>query len=201
MTDSPGAGHKPGTGLALPAQQSRIEPAAPSTAEGELRFEEVFRSCFDYVWRGLRRLGVPESSVDDALQDVFLVVHRRRADFQGRSSVKTWIYGIVLRVAHDHRRARKRRGEAVPLEETLPDGRPGPQEAASHSEALRLLEELLAPMDEEKRDVLVLADMEGLTAPEIALVAGVPINTVYSRLRAARRFLDEAVARHERERR
>ena len=195
MTDSPGSGHKGATGLALPAQEGRTGMAAaePATGGAALRFEEVFRTCFDYVWRSLRRLGVPDASVDDAVQDVFLVVHRRAADFEGRSSLKTWLYGIVLRVAHDYRRSKIRHGgDPVPLDESMRDGGPGPHEAAVRCEALRVLQELLSQMDEEKRDVLVLSDAE---------VLGVPINTVYSRLRAARRQLNEALERREREKR
>jgi RNA polymerase sigma-70 factor, ECF subfamily len=202
MTDSPSTGHKEGTGLALPAERVGERAGSPAAPRAELRFEEIFRSYFDFVWGGLRRMGVPAASVDDAVQDVFLVVHRRQQDFEGRSSLKTWLYGIVLRVAHDHRRSLARAGgEGQPLPPALADGRPGPQEAAARSEALRLLARLLGELDEEKRDVFVLADLEQLSAKEIAEIVGTNVNTVYSRLRAARRQFNEAVARSRREQR
>ncbi|HEY3449235.1 MAG TPA: sigma-70 family RNA polymerase sigma factor [Myxococcales bacterium] len=198
MTDPPGSGHQAGTGLALPAE---VEEATPAAAAPKPRFEEIFRDYFGFAWTGLRRLGVAEASLDDAVQDVFLVVHRRLRDFERRSALKTWLYGIMLRVAHDHRRTRQRKGESEPLDEGLADRRPGPLEAAARAEGLRLLEKLLEGLDEAKRDVLVLADLEQLSAPEIAEIVGVNPNTVYSRLRAAREQFNEAVARYQRGRR
>src|SRR6185369_14121679 len=100
---------------------------------------DIYREHFDFVWRSLRRMGVPPTSMDDAAQDVFLVVHRKLAGFQGRSSVKTWLFGIVARVAHDHRRSEKRKGDPVRYEEpgaldSLPDrATPGPMQRAEQS--------------------------------------------------------------------
>ncbi|MGC4122315.1 MAG: sigma-70 family RNA polymerase sigma factor [Myxococcales bacterium] len=178
-----------------------MEGTAACGAEPKPRLEEIFKDYFAFAWTGLRRLGVQEAALDDAVQDVFLVVHRRLPDFQRRSAIKTWLYGIMLRVAHDHRRARQRKGESEPLDEGWADRRPGPQEAASRTEGLRLLEKILEGMDEEKRDVLVLADLEQLSAPEISEIVGANPNTVYSRLRAAREQFNEAVVRYQRGRR
>jgi len=69
----------------------------------------IYRSHGAFVWRNLRRLGIPENMVEDVLQDVFMVVHRRLPEFAGRSSLKTWLFGIVLRVVKTHRRSQKRR--------------------------------------------------------------------------------------------
>ena len=201
MTDSTGSRHKEDTGLALPAEPaSGVCARVDSDATAVPRLEEIFRDYFDFVFAGLRRLGVPASSLDDAVQDVFVVVHRRGREFEGRSSVKTWLYGIALRVAHDHRRRQVRVAAQERLAEAMEDNRPSPQDAAATAEGMRLLEEILAGLDEEKRDVLALADLEGLTASEIAQVVGVPVNTVYSRLRVARALLNEAVARRQTER-
>ncbi|MBI5545894.1 MAG: RNA polymerase sigma factor [Deltaproteobacteria bacterium] len=204
MTDSRGFCHKGITKPALQAGPTRGAgsqgPASAPGAQGGVCFEEVFRTHFDFVWSALRRLGVPPSSVDDAVQDAFLVVHRRLADFEGRSTLRTWLYGIVLRVARDHRR-RSQRADLGTLPPDVKDDRPGPHDTASRSEALRLLERLLRTLDEDKREVLILADMEGLTAPEIADLVGANLNTVYSRLRAARQLFNEAVARQDSERR
>jgi len=192
MTDRGSASHQAVTGSALPAH----EPNALASGEQAPRFEEIFRDYFAFAWTGLRRLGVQQAALDDAVQDVFLVVHRRLADFERRSALKTWLYGIMLRVAHDYRRKVQRAGFGEPLEEGLADQRPDPQEAAARTEGLRLLEKLLDGLDEAKRDVLVLADLEQLPAPAIAELLGINPNTVYSRLRAARMHLNEAVARH-----
>ena len=198
MTDLPGRGHQPGTGPALPAEALDAQTAH---AAAPPCFEQIFRDYFCFAWTGLRRLGVSPGLLDDAVQDVFLVVYRRLSEFEGRSALRTWLYGIMLRVAHDHRRRRGRAGEGELLDEGLVDGQPGPQEAAARAEGLRLLEQLLEGLDEAKRDVLILADLEQLTAPEIAQIVGVNPNTVYSRLRAAREQFNEAVARYQRGRR
>ncbi len=201
MTDPEAPRHSASTGLTLPAEPSATCGVA---RDGHVvgagpRSEEIFRDYFDFVWSGLRRLGVPDSSVDDAVQDVFLIVHRRGGEFEGRSSLRTWVFGIVLRVARDHRRRNRRVGEAMP--QAIEDLKPRPDDAAERSEALHLLMRLLQTLDEEKREVLVLADLEQLTAREIAEIVEVPLNTVYSRLRVARAQLNEAVARHLREQR
>src|SRR5262245_16282732 len=88
----------------------RAAPARARPAIDEpVAFDAVYDACFDFVWRNARRLGVPDAQLDDAVQEVFLVVHRRLADFEGRSSIKTWVFGILLKVAADHRRALRRK--------------------------------------------------------------------------------------------
>ncbi len=123
-----------------------------------------------------------------------MVVHRQLAAFEGRSSVKTWVFGIALRVARDHRRLLRRKGGHAPLDARIPDGGPSPIEALARSEAVRTLDRILGTLDEDKRAVFVLAEIEQLTAPEIAGALGVKLNTVYSRLRAARREVEAALS-------
>lgn len=166
-------------------------------APAPLTFERVYDRWFDFVWRSVRRLGVPDGSVDDAVQDVFLVVHRRLGDFEGRSSIKTWLFGIAMRVAKDHRRAAARRRPAEPLRESMVDAPRGcPHEHAAKNEAVRLLHALLDALDDEKRAVFVMAELEQMSVPEIAETLDANLNTVYSRLRAARAAFDGAVERH-----
>jgi len=74
----------------------------------ETSFAQIYEEYFAFVWRSLRALGVSRSALDDATQDVFVVVHRRLSDFEGRSSLKTWLFGIACRVAANHRRSRER---------------------------------------------------------------------------------------------
>lgn len=149
-------------------------------------FEDVYRAHYDFVWRSVRRLGVPEFEVDDVVQDVFVVAHRRLASFEGRSKLSTWLFGIAYRVVRDYRQARsaaRRREEQVsaPRPPTEPDRK------LERSEAARVLDTLLAQLSEPAREVLVMADIVKLTAPEIAEVTGARLNTVYSRLRLARK--------------
>jgi RNA polymerase sigma-70 factor (ECF subfamily) len=165
-------------------------------------FETVYEEHFDFAWRSARRLGVAEAAVDDVVQEVFLVVHRRLSEFEGRSSLKTWIFAILLRVVSDWRRTQRRKGGLTSLDQIAEGGEVEDEKAAcpagalEQAQAVRLLHRLLAELDEDKRAVFVLAELEQETAPEIADVLGIPLNTVYSRLRAARIEFDKALARH-----
>jgi len=173
-------------------------PASTTSARaGTARFHALYREHFDFVFRNLRRLGIPEASVDDALQDVFVVALRRLDDFRDGTHPKAWLFAIALRVAGNFRRAQSRR---APLAALAPDALPGPLagpfEQLSRSEAARTLHELLAVLDDDKRAVFVLAELEQMTAPEMSEALGVNLNTVYSRLRAARRDFEKALERH-----
>ena len=160
-------------------------------------FQEVYAGHLDLVWRSLRSLGVPAASVEDAAQDVFLVVHRRLPEFAERSSLRTWIFGIVLHVARNHRRRERRKGGLAPLDPDLAGGGPGPEQEAETAEALERLAEVLGDLDEPKREVFVMGELEQMNAPEIAGALGINVNTVYSRLRAARLAFTAALARRE----
>jgi len=166
------------------------------------RFEEVYDQLFDFVWRSARRLGVADAAVDDVVQETFLVVHRRLPGFEGRSTVKTWVFAIVLRVVSDWRRTQRRKGGLASFDQIAPDGEMQddratcPAGALEQAEAVRVLHRLLDELDDDKRTVFVLAELEQTTAPEIADALGIPLNTVYSRLRAARIEFDKALARH-----
>jgi RNA polymerase sigma-70 factor (ECF subfamily) len=160
-------------------------------------FETIYREHFRFVWRTARRLGIEGALVDDVVQEVFVVVHRRLGDFEGRSAAKTWLYGIVRRVVADHRRTLRRK----PLG-TAPDGEgldaasppeAGPEASAEQAERVRLLHRLLSQLDEAKREIFILFELEGLTLAEIAEALGVNANTVASRLRAARREFEAAL--------
>ncbi len=166
-------------------------------------FDAVYDEHFALAWRTARRLGVPESAADDVVQDAFLVVHRRLADYDGRAPIKYWILGIVTRVVADHRRTYWRKdARCVPPEvdkdgaETYASPDAPPLEKAEQAEALRLVASLLDELDRERREVLVLEQFEEMSAVEIAECLGLNVNTVYGRLRAARRAFDAAYARH-----
>lgn len=160
-------------------------------------FASLYEAQFDFVWRSVRRLGVPERSLDDAVQDVFIVVHRRLAAFEGRSTIKSWLFGIARRVASDHRRRidRKERTEELPVSCIDPLA-PDPRAEAERSAAFAVLSSLLQNLDDDKREVFMLVELEEMSVPEVADAIGINLNTVYSRLRAARRDFDAAVARH-----
>jgi len=176
-------------------------PEVGPRGAADLGPHRLFDSHLPLVWRNLRRLGVPESQVEDAAQDVFLVVHRRWDSYQiDRSSVETWLFGIVLRVAHNHRRAQRRR-----LAWLLPSHHremqqaaspaDGPAEILAQREAVAIFECALAKIDQDKRAVFLMIDVEQMTVPEAASALGINLNTAYWRLRKARLAFRRALAR------
>ena len=172
----------------------------PPHGAGEERtvsFKEVYDEHFRFVWRSLRRLGVPESDVADAVQDVFLVVHRRLGEFEGRSKVTTWLYGIAYRVAHDRRRlahVRRRADDDGQMEERA-DERVDVAAAAERSQGLALLEAILDEMPIDQRAVFTLFELDALGGEAIAEMLEIPLGTVYSRLRIAREHFQRSLTR------
>jgi RNA polymerase sigma-70 factor (ECF subfamily) len=155
-----------------------------------MTFLEVYREHFRFVWRSLRRLGVPESDAADAAQDVFLVVHRRLAEFEGRARMTTWLFGICANVAAARRRlAHVRRevsSEDVVLPEEPSDERTDTAALAERHQGLTLLDQALEQMPVEQRAVFVMFEVEEISCDEIAAIVDIPPGTVRSRLRLAR---------------
>lgn len=154
--------------------------------------EQIFRDLAPFVLRALRRLGVREADVDDVVQEVFIVVHRRLSDFEGRSTIKTWVYGIAVRVASDYRRRAPIRREVLTEPELdRADSSPDPEERAARRQAVERLDRILDDLDDDKRAVFVLYEIEGLVMNDVASAVGVPLQTAYSRLHAARKIVQE----------
>jgi len=183
-----------------------IEAAVPgatprATPDPDGRLRELFDRHFDFVWRSLLRLGVASGAVDDATQEVFLVVMRKLDRIEpGRE--RSFLYGTALRVASDSRRARQRRGEIAgevsgAVLEGLADPAPSPDEILERSEARRRLDAFLGSLRLELRGVFVPFELEGLTMAEIADALGIPPGTVASRLRRARDAFHAFVSRQE----
>lgn len=155
-----------------------------------LSVRQVFDEHARYVWRALRHLGVADAEIADVSQEVFITVHKKLPEFEGRSSLRTWLYGICLRVASDHRRRAYVRRELPSAEPTAersvsPEPGPGIEDRAT-------LRALLDVLDPDKRAVLVLYEIEGFTMKEVAEIVDCPVQTAYSRLHAARERLLEA---------
>jgi RNA polymerase sigma-70 factor (ECF subfamily) len=153
--------------------------------EERARFHALYCEHFDYVFRNLRRLGVEPASVDDALQDVYLVVLRRLGDLEHDTHTKAWLFAILLRIAGNHRRAVRRRATPESLGEHE-SGQPGPFDLTARAQAGRILHEFLSELEDAPRAVFVMAELEQMTAPEIARALSANLNTVYSWLRSAR---------------
>src|SRR5689334_19096731 len=208
-------GHSPTTmvtGAAIPATRANADAGAAGNVAGsggnvglsptppDLTPRRLYDSHFSFVWRNLRRLGVPDAILEDAAQDVFLVVHRRWDSFDARwSSVETWLFGILMRVARNHRRSLRRRAWAIPstgeIVDVVPSPAAGPAELVARREAVALLDRLLDSLDEEKRAIIVLVDVEQMSVPQAAESLEVNLNTAYWRLRTARTQLRKSLAR------
>lgn len=156
----------------------------------------IFREQGPYAHRILRRLGVHPADVDDAFQEVFVVVHRRLAELRHRESLRAWVYGICIRVAARHRRIRNSAREVAVEEAEEPVDPTTPVESLNEKQARQVLHAILDQLDEDKRAVFVLFELEELEMNEVAQSLEVPVATAYSRLRAARVAVDEAVRRH-----
>ncbi len=191
MTEPPPFGHSPGV-MVVFALTALCFPLL--MAAGPSAFDALYEEHFDFVWRSLRRMGIQESHLDDGVQEVFVVAHRKLGEFEGRSSPRTWLFGIARRVASEFRRWNRRKNQHDALPEAVLDDAPTPQEQAERREALRVLDQCLGAIQDERREVFVLMELESMTAPEVAEATGVPLNTVYSRLRLARAEFERAVA-------
>lgn len=176
-----------------------VANALPSARAGaRLDFEQVYEQNLAFVWRILAAAGVPEHRLEDAAQDVFVVVHGKLAEFEGRSKLTTWLYGIARHVAIDVVRkvVRERRRQRELADAPDADGAaPSPEERAGEVQARRVLLELLERIEPQRREVFVLVEVEGIPVREVARMLKLKENTAWSRLRLARDEFERYVAR------
>lgn len=177
----------------------RIHGADGRADERPLSLAAIYRQEFGFIWRAVRALGVDEAAAADVTQEVFVIAHRRLDAYDAAAgSLRSWLYGIARHVALHHHRSVGRKDPrrlAPAADEATPAGALDPEEQLRREEARGFVEGFLAGLDDRHREVFVLHDVEGLSAAAIADVVGVPINTVYSRLRRARELLSRALAR------
>lgn len=164
---------------------------SPTPSNDPANLAELYRRHFAFVTQSVRRMGVADAHAEDVAQDVFLVAQRRLPAFEGRSTTRTWLFGIARRVAKDHRRSDDRLRRRIE--------RLGAPEATGDAEgnvvrlvALSRLQRRLGALDEGRRSVYELVERDGMTAQEVASRLNMNVNTVYSRLRSARTELDAA---------
>jgi RNA polymerase sigma-70 factor (ECF subfamily) len=170
------------------------------------RLRAFIEQHYGFLWRSLRRLGVPAADVEDAAQQVLIVLHRRLDQLPAGAEL-AFAFGTAERVASEARRARERRREVVPGAagqaddagdgglDRLPDPAATPEQALLARRDRQLLDQVLDALPMELRTVLCLSDLEEMTMAEIAPLLGIPPGTVASRLRRARaRFQDEVQA-------
>jgi RNA polymerase sigma-70 factor, ECF subfamily len=193
-----------------PFMRANAKPARSVKAKARVRdstepldIRAIYDAHADFVWLGLQRLGVQPADLDDVAQEVFMVAHRRIESFDRTGRLTTWLFGICLRVAANYRR-RRRSSPEVLLGDSNDDGSSilaAPDDLLARREERHLAEWALGRIDVEKRATFVMFEVESLSCEEIAKIMSVPIGTVYSRLHAARRQLEKAIARHFRRRR
>jgi RNA polymerase sigma-70 factor (ECF subfamily) len=154
---------------------------------GAVDFAAVYRDNLDYVWQSLRRLGVPAADLEDLAHEVFLVVHRKLAEYDTARPIKPWLFGIAFRVASDHRRKLTRRGEQA---DDAADARAAadasPEAQVVTRQAIELARRALAAVDDDARAVFILAELDGVAVTDVATSLEIPVNTAYTRLRRAR---------------
>lgn len=166
-----------------------------SGARDPLDVTDIHDSHADFVWSSLQRLGIQAADLEDALQDVFVVVHRRLGTFDGSSRLSTWLFGICLRVASQYRRKahRHREHRVVDLDGIAGEGNiAAPDATLLAREAAQRLERVLDALKPERRVVFVMFEIESIGCAEIAEQLGLPLGTVYSRLSAARADFSKA---------
>jgi RNA polymerase sigma factor (sigma-70 family) len=171
--------------------------------EGFDHLPESFRRAYerhvDFVWRNLRRLGVPDGDLEDAVQETFVVAYRRRDTYRTGASPRGWLYGIVRRIASRFRRGAMRRGRLHLAIAGAPEAANDLTQTIEQRDAWRIVEQFVVGLPDDKRDVFVLAELEGMTGTEIATLLQLNPNTVGSRLRAGRsafaRYLETMSAR------
>lgn len=173
--------------------------AVPSELGAVITLEELYDRHADYVYQSLRRLGVPRAILPDALQDVFVIVHRRLSELDTSGSAKPWLFVVAMGVARNHRRRLRRKKPEREHSGVDPDHLGGrfeePFERAAHAESVALFYKLLESLDDDKRAVFVLAELEELSVPEIAETLSLNVNTAYARLRAARQRFEQVLSR------
>jgi RNA polymerase sigma-70 factor (ECF subfamily) len=185
----------------------------PSTAENTQRpsdesvgliqagFDAMYESMVDYVWNVVCRMGVPQADAEDVVQEVFVTVYRRLGEFEGRAQLKTWVFTITAHLVQHYFRTHARRpgdratAKGTEIQSLVDQREDGPASAVERKERYDALDRVLAQLDEAKRLVFVLAEVEQLTLVEIGEIVGANPNTVATRLRAARQAFEKALAR------
>lgn len=177
--------------------QRAMGRADADEAEAASAVTRIYQVNADFVWRSLQRLGVRDADLDDVLQEVFVVVHQRHRTFDGSSKMTTWLFGICMRVASAYRRRGHRRKETVVADVPEPIDRASvsPEQDLAAAESRRRLDVLLDELELDKRAVFVMFEVDEMPCEEIALILGVPVGTVYSRLHGARKSFQKALAR------
>lgn len=181
---------------------TRDERAPLTAGDHRPTVESLYDRYAEYVYWSLCRLGVAKTMLADALQDVFVVVHRRLEEAPDEPYLRGWLFAIALRVASNHRRSARRRWwerrgktNAHDFEDHAGPRQQEPLERTEHRQRIELFYTLLESLDDDKRAVFILAELEQMSTSEIARVLSINVNTAQARLRSARQRFEHALAR------
>lgn len=170
-------------------------PNGPNRPDRPEDAATLFEAHADMVAAWASRLGGPQLDVDDAVQEVFIVVHRRLARFRGESTLKSWLYGITAHVVqHQRRKAKRRRwfgGSADDDYQLMPPPQPTPVEELERKRRTMAVYRVLDRMREIHRTVLIWFEIEGLDGEAIAELTGIRVATIWVRLHRARAEFDQ----------
>lgn len=160
---------------------------------------ELYRRHAPFVAKFILRMGVPRADLDDMMQEVFLIAHRNGGYAPGPAKPTTYLANIAYRIVYTERRKRKVRAFVEPndVQVSIAGGKGDPEHTAAHNQHMKQLQHALDGLDEDKRAVFVLAELQGESVASIAAGMGIPVDTAYSRLRAARKLFSESVAAQE----
>jgi RNA polymerase sigma-70 factor (ECF subfamily) len=171
--------------------------AVGKPATGRLDFDDVFSEHSDYVIRSLERLGVRRRDLEDVAQDVFVALHGRLEGYEAGRPIRPWLFAFAFRAAGNYRRLARNRREDVDRMgtelEPRNDGSSSPEDEVLRAEQRSLLLAALEALDLEHRAAIVLVDIDGASPRDAADALGIPVNTIYSRVRNGRRKLREAI--------
>lgn len=168
-------------------------PQEPTDASRAQRFEAIFRAELRYLWNVLRRLGVPHEDLEDLAHEVLVAVYRKLDEYSPERPLRPWLFGFAYRTVLHYRRRPRRPTE--PLDESLSDAAPRPDEQLAMAQDRALVQQALDAMDFDRRAVFVMHDLDGCTSQQIADTLGIPLGTAYSRLRLGREEFAAAVQR------
>lgn len=170
---------------------------AASDVQTREQVAAIVREHSDYVWRTLRWLGVQVEDIDDVSQEVFIVVLRKLHTYEGRASLRAWLRGVCIRMAAQRRKQFVRKREVLEAEPDPGPARQNPENEVAAARGLETMQRAVDALDDAKREVFVLYELEGLTMKQVAESVGAPLQTVYSRYRAARDEVTSFVRRAE----
>ena len=194
------SGHEFSVGLveSIPAVEPKPDPARGPRAARLPDFQAVYKQYTNFVWSTARALGAIEDTIDDVVQDVFLVVHAKLSTLQHPESLSSWLYGITRRILSDYRRAKRNRNAAEErLGAEIKSIRPAPATPLEYTERkaeLDLLQRILLELNGPNREIFILVEILEMTMPQAVQTLGIPLDTAYSRLRRARHCFDKALA-------